>query len=215
MIDLSKIGLYRITHRDNLEHIFKIEKLTAPNHPKANQSYIGIGDGTLISTRGKRTIVVEPSGSVAGSFQEYVSFYFGTRSPMLYQIWRGGENVLAQPQRDIVYLVSSVEKVRESGQGFVFSDGHGIHRLTKFYDNLENLTEVDFEMVKEQHWSDTVTDSDRKRRKQAEFLVKSELGVEYLLGIGVFDEETRIFADSLATKYGSRLPAKVYRNWYY
>jgi hypothetical protein len=165
MDDLSKIGLYRITHRKNLEHIFKIGKLTAPNHPEANPAYIGIGDPTLISTRGKRTIVVEPSGNAAGSFQEYVSFYFGTRSPMLYQIWKGGENVIAQAQHDIVYLVSSVEKVRESGQGFVFSDGHGIHRLTKFYDNLENLTEVDFEIVKAQQWSDTITDSDRKRRK--------------------------------------------------
>ncbi len=185
MDDLAKIGLYRITHRDNLEHIFKIGKLTAPNHPEANPAYMGIGDGTLISTRGKRTIVVEPSGNLAGSFQEYVSFYFGRHSPMLYQIWKGGENVIARPQRDIVYVVSSVEKIVESRQDFVFSDGHGIHHLTKFYDKLEYLPEVDKKTVKAQQWSNTEYDSDRQRRKQAEFLVKGELSLEYVLGIGV------------------------------
>ena len=134
---------------------------------------------------------------------------------MLYQIWKGGENVAARPQRDIVYVVSSIEKVRESRQGFVFSDGHGAHQITRFYDDIAHITEVDFDMVKEQFWTDTTTDSDRKRRKQAEFLVESELPLEYVLGIGVFDEETRIFADELAAKHGRTLISKVKRNWYY
>ena len=53
--------------------------------------------------------------------------------------------------------------------GFVFTDGHAIMQLSKFYDDLGYLTEIDWDIMEEKYWRDTIEDPDRKRRRQAEF----------------------------------------------
>ena len=81
----NPIYLYRIIHINNLEYILKLGKLTCLNHQKADNDFIRIGDSTLIKSRNNKTIPVCPKGS----FSDYVSFYFGARSPMLYNIQKG------------------------------------------------------------------------------------------------------------------------------
>jgi hypothetical protein len=43
--------------------------------------------------------------------------------------------------------------------------------LTDFYDDLNDLKEVDWNVMTLRIWKDTNDDPDRKRRRQAEFLV--------------------------------------------
>ena len=71
-------------------------------------------------------------------------------------------------QEPIIYLVSTAQRVVNSGAGFVFSDGHGIAAYTGWYDDLEDLDEVDWQIVYANYWKDTVEDMDRQRKKQAE-----------------------------------------------
>ncbi|MCK4390123.1 MAG: DUF4433 domain-containing protein [Desulfobacterales bacterium] len=63
-----------------------------------------------------------------GVIHDYVSFYFGYLCPMLLQLHTGRVEGYADGQDPIIYLVSTVQTVLESGSGFVFSDGHGIAR---------------------------------------------------------------------------------------
>jgi hypothetical protein len=50
MIALDKIGLYRMTHIDNISHILQYG-ITHKASPNANPHFVSIGDRSLISTR--------------------------------------------------------------------------------------------------------------------------------------------------------------------
>ncbi|WP_372511841.1 DarT ssDNA thymidine ADP-ribosyltransferase family protein, partial [Frankia umida] len=53
---------------------------------------------------------------------------------------------------------------------------------------LDKLGEVDHNIMRVQWWNDTDDDNDRKRRRQAEFLVYGKLPLELVMYIGVRTE---------------------------
>ncbi len=159
----GRIYLYRITHIDNLDFILKSGRITCPNHQNCDPNYIGIGDSTLISSRSSKQINIAPGGC----FTDYVVFYFGRRSPMLYNIQKEFNNVIKRVPDEIIYLVTTFENVIVNDSKFVFTDGHGYHNLSQFFNQAKDLDKVDWSATKLIRWNDTEDDPDRKRRKQA------------------------------------------------
>lgn len=84
---------------------------------------------------------------------------------MLYEIYHGYNGVNKRNQEDIIYLVSSFEKVTELGLLYIFFDGHGYHRFSQAYNSGEGLENVDWNVVNAGQWYDTEDDPDKKRRK--------------------------------------------------
>ncbi len=207
----ENILLYRIIHVDNLRHILDIGKITAPNHPQKDDDYISIGNSTLIESRREREITLPPKGA----FNDYVSFYFGPRSPMLYNIWKGFQGVKKRSQEDIIYLVSSYDKIKEIGCRYVYFDGHGYHNLSQIYSDDEGLKEIDWKAVKETNWQDTAENPDLKRRKQAELLVHSEAPLKAIIGIACYSEEVKRKIDNEIQRKNLKLVCKVRKKWYY
>jgi len=68
--------------------------------------------------------------------------------------------------------------------------------MSQFFNDEDGLEEVDWNTVKLVRWNDTEEDPDRKRRKQAEFLVYEEVPLSVIVGIGVYNEaaQTNILA---------------------
>lgn len=183
----SKIYLYRITHIDNLDFILESGKLTCPSNPDCDSDYIGIGDAILIQSRSSKEVNIEPNGN----FTDYVAFYFGARSPMLYSIQKGFNGVTQRSPETIIYLVTTFDNINENESQYVFSDGHGYHSMSQFFNAEDDLEEVDWDAVKLRRWNDTEDDPDRKRRKQAEFLVYGEVSLSAIVGIGVYNEAAK------------------------
>lgn len=118
---------------------------------------------------------------------DYVPFYFAERSPMLYTINRGNVEGYDGGQEPIVYLVSRINTIREHNRPFVFSDGHGTKAFTQFFADLADLSNVDWAIMKEKYWLDTDEDGDRKRRRQAEFLIHRECPWSAIRGLVVIN----------------------------
>ena len=135
----ANILLYRLIHIDNLEYILSTQKLVCPDHPERSPNYRPIGETELIRLRGERSLPVKPGGS----FRSYVSFYLGPRPVMLYAI-KNGFNVEKLPQKEIIYLISTFERVQKHGYQYVFSDGHGYAAVTGWYNTHEGFKEVDW-----------------------------------------------------------------------
>lgn len=134
---------------------------------------------------------------------------------MLYRISRGTVPC-AGGQRSVIYLVSSVEKLRELGLRFVFSDGHGLSAITRWSDDPEDLDRLDWEQILSRFWFDTEEDPDRCRRKQAELLVYGAVPWEALLGIAVLDEEMKAEVEARLRGEMAVMPyVRVRRDWYY
>lgn len=70
---------FRILHIDNMPHVMKYG-LVHNDSPFARDSFVPIGDMFVMDARSTKQL---PDGSF---LSEYIPFYFGLRSPMLYNI---------------------------------------------------------------------------------------------------------------------------------
>lgn len=186
MPDLSKTYLYRMIHMENVPHMLQ-HGITHTSSANANPDFVPIGDSSLITTRNN---FVLNNGKRLG---EYIPFYFGVRTPMLYVIQNGFNMVAPTPAEKIVYCVSSVQKIIELGLDFVFTDGHAVDGFSSQYtaadiQNIERL--IDKDAIAAKYWRDE-NDLDRKRRKEAEFLVLGDIPREAILGFITYSEAAK------------------------
>lgn len=159
---------FRILHVDNLELVVRRGGLHAPAHAPANGLvYRAIHDQAIQARRGRWQVPCGPGGQIT----DYVSFYLGPRSPLLYRIWKNQVGGYQEGQRPVIYLVTSVEKLQELEVSFVFTDGHSLAAMTGWFDDPAHLTDLPWEDIRADFWFDTPEDPDRGRRKQAELLV--------------------------------------------
>ena len=70
---------FGILHKDNMPHVMKYG-LVHNDSPFASDSFVPIGDMSVMNARSTKQL---PDGSF---LSEYIPFYFGPRSPMLYNI---------------------------------------------------------------------------------------------------------------------------------
>ena len=186
MADLNKIYLYRMTHIANVPHIL-LHGITHRSSANANPNFTPIGDPTLISTRDAFLL---DNGRTLG---EYIPFYFGPRMPMLYVIQKGFNGVAVTNAQDIVYCVTSVQKVMDTNQEFVYTNGHAVDSYSSQFEppdvsDIDN--QVDFQAVNVRDWK-SPTDLDLKRRMQAEFLLLGDLPIASVLGFVVRNEAAK------------------------
>jgi hypothetical protein len=206
--------IYRILHVDNLPICLQRAGLHAPLHtPADGLAYRTIHNIEIQTKRQARPIPCGPRGVI----HDYVSFYFGPRSPMLFQLHTGRVEGYAGGQSPLIYLVSTAQAVAASSAGFVFSDGHGIAAFTSWYDDLADLSRVDWAVVNGKYWNDTPDHPDRQRRKQAEFLVHHRCDWALVQEIGVVDPAMKIRVEGILAGYPASMqrPVRVRPEWYY
>ena len=180
--------IYHITHVQNLSLIVASGSLLSHSQMLSEQTTpVNISHQNIQDYRANKVVPCGPGGTL----HNYVPFYFAPRSPMLCSLYHGKVAGHTGGQRPIIHLVSNVQSIQENNIDFVFTDGHGRVELSEFYDDLDNLEEVDWEVMRARYWSDTDVDPDRKRRRQAEFLVHNSLPWELISEIGVIDTTIR------------------------
>lgn len=176
--------IYRLVHVDNLPALLVRGRLHAPHHSPADGiPYRTIHDANVQANRRVKDVPCGPGGTV----HDYLPFYFGPLSVMLLQLKTGQVAGYNEGQEPLVYLRTTVQAVAQAGSPFVFTDGHGLAKFTRWFDDMAHLDAVDWPLVRDRYWRDTPEDNDRKRRKQAEFLVWQGLDWDLLDGIGVFN----------------------------
>jgi len=201
-------------HVDNLELCLQREGVHAPNHqPEDGLVYRPVHSVAVQASRQDWQLPVGPGGTL----HDYVPFYFGPLSPMLLNLKTGRVPGYDEGQEPLIYLVARAQEVAASGTGFVFSDGHGLAAFTEWFDDLADLTRVDWKVVKARYWADSPDDMDRQRRKQAEFLVHRFMPWSLVRGVAVMNEAVRQQVESAMSAYppALRRPVKVFRGWYY
>lgn len=206
--------LYRIVHVDNIATLLERGGLHAPNAtPNDGLVYRTIHNTNVQASRSLRAIPCGPGGTI----HDYVPFYFGPLSVMLLNLHTGRVAGYDAGQSPIVYVVSSIERVKAAGRSWIFSDGHGLAALTNWYDDPARLDEVDWDLVSARYWADRPEDNDRKRRKQAEFLVWEHLPWSAVAGIAVLNDAMQARVEAAMAPYpiAAGTKALVKRDWYY
>ena len=203
-MDLDKIWLFRIVHINNVEYLLQ-NGISAQQGTHLNPDYINIGDTTLINQRIEYPINLEGYGNLG----DYVPFYFGPLSPMLLNIKTGYRGITQLPQSEIVYICCKLIQIINCSSQWCFTDGHAKNLLTGFYNDINNLDKVDWNIVNERYWNITEDDIDRMRRKQAEFLVKDFVPVQCIGCLVVLNEEKRVIVQELVDSLHLNIPIRV------
>lgn len=204
--------IYHITNINNLTSILNSGGLIAHNTlQKTGINYTNIAHQNI---QYRRTTTNVPC-SAGGTLHDYVPFYFAPRSPMLYTIHRGNVAGYAQWQKLVIHLVSTAQAVQAQGLAFAFTDGHGIIGYTQFSDDLNDLGIVDWEIMKARYWDDTDDDNDRKRRRQAEFLVHQFCPWTLITEIGVINNTIMSEVIQILQSFNQQTPVRVYSSWYF
>ena len=214
MVIPSPTPIYRIIHIDNLPIYLQRNGGHAPNNtPNDGLIYKTIHNTDIQQKRQITPILCGPGGTI----HDYVSFYFGPRSPMLFQLHTGWVPNYSEGQEPIIYLVSNAQAVHDSEAGYVFSDGHGIIALTNWFDDPDDLNQVDWNTVNLRYWADDVDDMDRKRRKQAEFLVHEFCDWSLIETLAVINKKMRTRVEEIMDGFSRNVCREVVikRNWYY
>lgn len=173
--------------------------------PNFDPDYTKIGDTSLINYR-KNLDAHNPPG---GKLSEYVPFYLGPRSPMLYQIALGYEDITKYPQEDIVYIISSFGKVKAHNLVYFFTDGNARSETTTAYVSEADFAMLDWETIYSIYWKSDETDLLRKQKKQSELLIKDHLPVSCIDYIGVFNNAAKQKVLLLLEAVNLSIPIKV------
>ncbi len=210
----SPTPIYRFIHVDNLHVCLRRTGLNAPNYtPDDGLTYKPIHNVDIQQHRRVTQIPCGPGGVI----HDYVSFYFGYQSPMMFQLKTGRVDGYNEGQEPLIYLLSTVQAVQQGGARFVFSDGHGIARWTDWFDDLKELNKVDWDMVYERYWADNTDDMDRQRRKQAEFLVYKFCQWSLIERIAVINDSMKSRVEGIMSNFSSdmRRDVLIKPQWYY
>jgi hypothetical protein len=205
-------SIYHITHIDNLLNILKEGGLWCDSESARRKLEPVEIAYTRIKERRTRKLVPVPPGGVLA---EYIPFYFCNRSPMLYVIHHGYVPVYRDGQKNILHLVSSVEAAARSQTPFVFTDGHAVVDISRYFTDLGDLEQIDWPVIEAWSWHNTTNDNDRERRKQAEFLAHNFFPWKLIQEIGVINLAVRDMVLSLLEKAEHKPVVSIRRKWYY
>lgn len=205
-------AIYHITHVANLPAILEAGALWSDTRLKAaSTAPKNIAHGNIKQRRERTPVTVKPHGVVA----DYVPFYFCPRSPMLYALKGGSVTSAEGTQQDILHLVLEAESLADAGLACLHTDGNAASQPLRFHPGVSGFAHLRWDVIQSWSWRDTPDDNDRKRSKQAEFLVHDAVPWFHVQSVGAMTESTRDRAIAAIATAAHRPPVAVQPDWYY
>lgn len=205
----EKALIWRVVHRDNLPWILD-NGLHCRNSAKQDPNFVNIGNPELIDKRAHRLVPIPPHGSLS----DYVPFYFTPFSVMMMNI-RSGRGVRQRSNAEIVILVSSLHQVRNQGIPFLFTNGHAYPPDTQFFNDLSDLSVIDWGILQRRDFKRDLDDPKKLERYQAEALIYQHLPISGLVGAVCYTEEIKSAIEQQVKARGLSLEVIARTHWYF
>jgi ssDNA thymidine ADP-ribosyltransferase, DarT len=204
--------LYHFTHVSNLASIAEHGIFCDSTIGVSGRLTTDVGQQGIKAARRLRQVPIEPGGVVA----DYVPFYFAARSPMLGSIHMGRVPSYSAGQEEIVYLVTDIDRVVESGSDFVFTDRNARSAFAQFENDLSQVGAlIDWPLMEGRMWNDTAEEPDRMERRMAEFLVHRHVAWDLIIGMAAIDEGRCREAEALLATMGVTTAVRPRQDWYF
>ena len=204
--------LYHFTHISNLASIAE-EGLYSDARLEASQrTPTEVGNADVKQRRRNVAVPLQPHGRVA----DYVPFYFAARSPMLYIISQGDVPTYSGSQDEIVYLVTSIDRVVEEDLRFVFTDRNAALGFARYGDDLHDLDDyLDWELMEALMWRSTAEEPDRMERRMVEFLVHGRVPWSAFVGVAARTDEACRRAGHALSSVDREILVRPRPEWYF
>lgn len=174
--DLTKHkNFYNIMPIENISSVIENGILSFENVKAKNHSSIALNE-----VQNRRDGVVIPNGL---RLHQYANLYFTYNNPMLYK---------RKDISDSLCVLAISSKVMDLPE-VVITDRNAAASLVHFYDPIEGIYKIDFDIVFEKYWQreDYFEYQNHKAIKCAEILVPNCVPYKYILGAYVVDENAK------------------------
>ena len=199
--------ILRMVHWQNVEYILQ-HGMSCRGHALEDPDYVNIGMRDLIVVRHEHPIPIEGKGNLG----DYVPFYFGGHSPMLYMIKNGYGGVGQKPQNDLVFILCKYETVKEECLPFVFTDKNAKIALANFYENESDFDKLNWESIYTRNWASDEINLARKELKQAEFLIHQHVPVTCIHALVVKTSERKEYFEEKIRNLGLTITVYIDKN---
>jgi len=211
----ANIKIYHITHVDNLASILATGCIESDGlRYQAGQSQTTIG---MTEIKRRRMFEINVPCCPGTKVGDYVPFYFCSRSIMLFIIYRNNHRDMSYRggQQPILHLQADMKEVVnwacENDVYWAFSDRNAGSYYSDFYNNVNDLENIDWSAVMENDFRDpTVKDG-----KQAEFLIHGSCPWYLIEKIGVIDKNVQQQVDLILQGNSHKPFVSIERTWYY
>jgi len=206
----EKALIFRIIHRSNIPWILQ-HGMYCRNSNVQDPNYHTIGNPELIDRRQHRAVPIHPGGTLS----DYIPFYFTPYTPMMLNIKTGYGGITKVPNNDVVIFVSSLRRVAEMGHSFVFTDRHAYLINADFYNDLNNLDQIDWHILQKRDFKRDPDDLEKMERYQAEALVYEHMPVNTFIGVVCYTDEVKEQLSTTVRGNGHDLQVFKQTGWYF
>lgn len=207
-LNAEKALIWRIVHISSMASILD-NGLYCRSHINA-PTLTSIGNQGLIDRRATHPVPISPFGFL----NDYIPFYFTPFSPMLLNI-KTGRGVPQRPNEEIVILVSSLHHIQKLGLDFVFSNMHAYYQWANFYNNLNDLNNIDWPLLQNRDFKRDQDDPLKFERYQAEALIHQHCPLTALKGVLCYNEQVKSSLEDLMSERNINIPIYANPNWYF
>ncbi len=175
--DYGVTSFWHMTHRDNIEKILNhgiLSNIVA----YSQQSPKDISDNNVQKWRDNKEPIYDRA------IHEYAPMYINIRNPMLY--------VRKDIKDELCLIEISLSVLSENN--FIFTDGNAASKSTVFFNNLDDLNQLPWNVLNAEYWSSF---EDGKRKRCAEVLVYPSIESRYIKRIHCNSYTTLQFLKSL------------------
>lgn len=169
--------------------------------------YTNIAYNELQNKRDLVSIPISPGEKL----HDYIPFYFAPRSPMLNALNNGRVINFKGGQETIIFLITSVNVIAQSECQFVFTDGHPGNGRCGFFNQLKDLNQIDWAVIRSPFWDG----QERAHKRQAEFLVHSFLPFQFIQEVAVINNLYKSAVEQIMQEAGWKTPVVVQRLYYH
>jgi hypothetical protein len=203
------IRVYHFTHLRNLEGIIEGGLRSDAACRQEGLTQVEIGSSGIRERRLQLPVGdVGPGGCVG----DYVPWYFGPRSPMMFTLSRNNYEY-RDGFDEVVYLVSSVPTIVALEGEWIASDRNAALSLAEFTEDEDSLRDhISWDVIAARYWTDFADGADLRA---AEFLVYESVPWEAVEAIVTKTEETRAQVEAMVAGLDHSPPVTVRGQWYF
>lgn len=163
--------LWHMTHRSNLDGILQRGILSHTESHLAGINNIDISDPEVQRWRDRN------DNKYRRKVHDFTPLYINPKNPMLY--------VRKNIQNELCILQVSLESLE--GKQFLITDGNAASRDTQFFDSLDGLSNLPWQVLHANYWNDF---QDGRRKRCAEILVYPKVEPRHIKCIHCYSKET-------------------------
>ena len=136
---------------------------------------------------------------------------------MLFNIITGFHKPIVKqyPKDEIIVVRCLIQDLSVTGK-FFFTDGQANEKtMTKHYNDLKYLSNIDWDIIQQSDFKRTSIDTDKTRRYQAEFLMHEQVSVGNIESLHVYNEKAVNFVKQEMAKTNALIPIHITKQYFF